>query len=187
MLFTLMKFTHLFGILLFAAGLFPVLVQDILSRRTATLDCYKSTLRNMSIAYSFLALPGALLLISSGGWLIANYYGPIGLLEKPWLAGMVGLFSVWLFVTHVRVRFDLHRFRRMVDQGQTVKELEKLRDNGLSVVSLSLDLPILILILALGTFRPDSWVVLLAGIGFAVECALILTIILQTLSISIEN
>ncbi|WP_127114446.1 DUF2269 family protein [Shimia sediminis] len=178
MLFTLMKLAHLIGILLVSAGLFSVLVQDILSRRMATQESHFSAVRVMTVSYNALTLPGAAVLFASGGWLIANYYGPIEVLVTPWLGGMVGLFSLWLIVLHVKVRLDLRRLGRLFNVDHTLRDIETLRNNGFSMFVLGLDVSLLILILTLGTFQPQNWVMVLAGIGFALEWALIATVFL---------
>ena len=49
--------------------------------------------RNITLFYDGLVVPGALLLLGSGTWLIIEFYGGWAFLEVPWLAGMVLLFA----------------------------------------------------------------------------------------------
>jgi uncharacterized membrane protein len=89
----LLKFFHLLGAVLMGGGLIGVWMADLRSRQLHELKPFSEAVRNIAVFYDGLVVPGALLLLASGTWLIVDFYGGWNFLQFPWLAGMVGLFA----------------------------------------------------------------------------------------------
>ena len=90
--FLLLRYAHILGAILMGAGLLGVWLADLRSRQVQDLSLYAECARFVALFYDGLVVPGALLLLASGGILIALYYDGLGFLDHPWLVGMVGLF-----------------------------------------------------------------------------------------------
>jgi Predicted integral membrane protein (DUF2269) len=63
------------------------------SRQLRDLTLFAEAVRNIAVFYDGLVVPGALILLASGSWLIVSYYGGWDFLQVPWLVGMVVLFA----------------------------------------------------------------------------------------------
>jgi Predicted integral membrane protein (DUF2269) len=74
MLYELLKFGHLIGLILIGAGLIGVFLSDIRTREAKTLPVFAEAVRNIALFYDGLVVPGALLLLGSGRWLIIEFY-----------------------------------------------------------------------------------------------------------------
>lgn len=96
MTYELLRFFHIVGFALIAAGLFGVFVSDLRSRQVDDLALFAETVRNIVVFYDGPVVPGALLLLGSGSWTIILFYGGWDFLEVPWLTGMVVLFAAEL-------------------------------------------------------------------------------------------
>ena len=92
MTYDLLKFAHILGAILMGAGLVGVWMADLRSRQLRDLQPFAEAVRNIAVCYDGLVVPGALLLLASGAWMIARFYGGLAFLGVPWLAGMVALF-----------------------------------------------------------------------------------------------
>jgi len=178
MLYFTLKFAHLIGLSLIAAGLFAALLQDILYRRSVIQFHRIMSLELMLDWYRYFALPGAILVLISGGGLVAVYYGPTDLLNTPWLAGMVALFTIGFLNGMTMSRRHLRTLFALTGAESSVSGLETLRDRGLPVFVRGLEVPFLILIVALGVFRPESWALVLSGIGLALQGTFVLALFL---------
>ncbi|HSO41382.1 MAG TPA: DUF2269 family protein, partial [Rhodospirillales bacterium] len=88
-----LRFAHLVGLMLMSAGLIGVFVADMRSRQVRDVRLFAQAITFIAVFYDGLVVPGALLLLASGTWLIAGYHGGWDFLEVPWLAGMVVLFA----------------------------------------------------------------------------------------------
>jgi hypothetical protein len=88
-----LRFAHLVGLMLMSAGLIGVFIADMRSRQVRDVRLFAQAIIFIAVLYDGLVVPGALLLLASGTWLIAGYYGGWDFLEVPWLAGMVVLFA----------------------------------------------------------------------------------------------
>jgi uncharacterized membrane protein len=86
--YLLLRFAHFLGLMLMSAGLIGVFVSDMRSRQMRDLPLFAQAITLIAVFYDGLVVPGALLLLVSGTWLIVGYYG-WSFLETPWLAGMV--------------------------------------------------------------------------------------------------
>jgi Predicted integral membrane protein (DUF2269) len=73
--FLLLRFAHLVGLMLMSAGLIGVFVADMRSRQIHEVKLFAQAVTFIAVFYDGLVVPGALLLLASGTWLIASYYG----------------------------------------------------------------------------------------------------------------
>jgi len=82
--------------MLMSAGLIGVFVADMRSRQVRDVKLLAQAVTFIAVFYDGLVVPGALLLLASGTWLIISYYGGWQFLKTPWLVGMVILFGLIL-------------------------------------------------------------------------------------------
>ena len=94
MIYELLRFAHVVGFGLIAAGLLGVFIADLRSRQLTDLALFAEAIRNIGVFYDGLVVPGALLLLASGTWLIIEFYAGWTFLDVPWLGGMVLLFAI---------------------------------------------------------------------------------------------
>jgi Predicted integral membrane protein (DUF2269) len=73
--FVLLRFAHLIGLMLISAGLIGVFVADMRSRQVRDVKLFAQAVAFIALFYDGLVVPGALLLLASGTWLIISYYG----------------------------------------------------------------------------------------------------------------
>jgi uncharacterized membrane protein len=188
MLYGLLKFAHLVGLMLISAGLIGVFVSDIRTRQAKTLPVFAEAVRNIALFYDGLVVPGALLLLGSGTWLIIEFYNGWAFLEVPWLAGMVLLFAFEFVEGNTITRLYFMKLRRLseaaVQEGRFTAELKQVRAEPVPTFTPFLDLPILMLIVSLGALRPGTWVHFLVGSAAAITVGAILAIVLPRLYIS---
>ncbi len=182
--YSLLKFLHLLGAILIGGGLIGVWMADLRSRQLRELHGFAEAVRNMAVFYDGIVVPGALLLLASGTWLIVEYYG-WAFLETPWLAGMAGLFAFEFIEGNTITRLYFMRLRRLtrtaLAKGDFTPELQEARGEGLPTFTHFLDLPLLFTIVALGVARPDTWSLFFAASGAAIILATTLTIIIPRL------
>lgn len=177
MTYEILLFAHLVGLSLMASGLVGVFLADLRTRQTVPLAVFAEAVRAIVIFYDGLVVPGALLLLGSGTWLITMLYG-WDFLQIPWLAGMVGLFAAEFIEGNTITRLFFLRLRRetlrSVAEGGPTAALEALRKANLPTVTHFLDLPLLGVIVWLGAARPDTWlgVGLACAVGVAIATAL---------------
>ncbi len=185
MLYELLRFGHLVGLILIAAGLIGVFLSDIRTRQAKTLPVFAEAVRNIALFYDGLVVPGALMLLGSGTWLIIEFYDGWAFLEVPWLVGMVLLFGFELIEGNTITRLYFMRLRRLseeaVRQGGFTAELKQVRAEPVATFTHFLDLPILMLIVSLGTLRPDTWTHFVVGSAAAIAVATVLTLALPRL------
>lgn len=165
--FLLLRYAHILGAILMAAGLLGVWLAEFRSRRVEGLSLYAEYARLVAVFYDGLVLPGALLLLLSGGTLIALYYDGLGFLDHPWLVGMVGLFLFEFIEGNTLTRLHFTKLRRLsheaVSKGDTGDALMETRQKLLPNLAHFLDLPIIAVIVALAVIRPTSWDMFVAG------------------------
>jgi Predicted integral membrane protein (DUF2269) len=77
--YPLLKFVHLLGLTLMGAGLIGVWYADLRSRQARDLPLLAEAIQAIAVFYEGLVVPGALLLLGSGSWLIVMTYGGLGL------------------------------------------------------------------------------------------------------------
>ncbi len=173
--FALLRFAHLIGLVLMGAGLIGVFVSDLRSRQTNDLHLFAQAVSFIALYYDGLVVPGALLLLGSGTWLIVQYHGGWAFLAEPWLAGMVVLFAFEFVEGNTVTRLYFMRLRRLtrqaLAQGKVTPELTRARREELASFTHFLDIPILLVIMSLGVLRPDSWAQFLIGTALAIFVA----------------
>lgn len=179
MMYSILKFVHIIGFILIGGGLISVWLADLRSRQVREIHQFAEAVRNIAVFYDGLVVPGALLLLTSGTWLIAEFYG-WALLQLPWLSGMAGLFLFEFIEGNTVTRLYFMRLRRLtkraLQSGQFTPELEKARGETLPTFTHFLDLPMLFLIVTLGALKPGTWTVFGAGSAIALVIATALTI-----------
>lgn len=185
LLYDLLKFGHILGAVLIGAGLIGVFVSDLRSRQLRDLAPFGEAVRNIAVFYDGVVVPGALLLLASGAWLAAEFHGGWAALREPWIAGMAGLFAFEFVEGNTVTRAYFTRLRRVtrtaLAEGRITPELERARAERIPTFTHFLDLPILLVIIALGAIRPDGWLPLIAGLALAVLVATALTLVLLRL------
>jgi hypothetical protein len=103
----------------------------------------------------------------------------------PWLAGMVGWFVFEFIEGNTVTRLFFMRLRRLTQTalkaGHVTPDLQRARGELVPSFTHFLDLPALFLIIALGTIKPDTWVLFFVGSLAAIALATVLTIIIPRL------
>jgi hypothetical protein len=181
----LLKFTHVLGAVFMGAGLIRVWMADLRSRQLSELKPFAEAVRNIAVFYDGLVVPGALLLLVSGTWMIVKFYGGWDFLQVPWLVGMVGWFTFEFIEGNTITRLYFMRLRRLtrtaLEAGHVTPQLQRARGELVPSFTHFLDLPILFLIIALGTVRPTTWALFVIGSLAAIAVATLLTIVVPRL------
>lgn len=150
-------------------------MSDLRSRQLRDLAPFAEAVRNIAVFYDGVVVPGALLLLVSGSWLIVEFYGGWSFLQIPWLAGMVALFAFEFVEGNTVTRLYFMRLRRItqaaLEAGHVTAELEHARGETVPTFTHFLDLPMLFLIIALGTIQPTDRRLFLVGSGLAIALA----------------
>lgn len=183
--YPILKFLHLLGLVLMGAGLIGVWYADLRSRQLRELPAFAEAVRSIAVLYDGLVVPGALLLLGSGTWLIVTVYGGWAFLGMPWLAGMVALFAFEVIEGNTITRLYFMRLRRLtreaVDLGHVTPALEEARREHVPTFTHFLDIPILFVIVMLGAMRPNTWTLFITGTAFALAAAAMLTLVIPRL------
>jgi uncharacterized membrane protein len=181
----LLKFFHILGAVLMGGGLIGVWMSDLRSRQLRELKSFSEAVRNIAVFYDGLVVPGALLLLFSGTWMIVSFFGGWNFLQLPWLAGMVGLFAFEFIEGNTITRLYFMRLRRLtrsaLDVGRVTPELQLARGEPVPTFTHFLDLPILFLIIALGAMQPTTWTLFFTGLIASVGLATALTLVIPRL------
>ncbi len=132
----------------------------------------------IAVFYDGLVVPGALLLLASGTWLIVSSYEGWEFLKIPWLVGMVTLFAFEFIKGNTITRLYFMRLRRLaraaLAEERVTQELADARAEQLASFTHFLDIPILLVIVSLGALRPNDWTQFVIGIVIAVVAASLL-------------
>ncbi len=183
--YALLKFAHVLGVVLLGGGLIGVWVSDLRSRQAADAALFAEATRNIALFYNAVVVPGALVLLFSGAWMTTVFYGGWGFLEMPWFAGMILLFALEFVEGNTITRVYFMRLRRIaferLNSGTGGGQLNSERHRFLPAFTHFLDLPILVLIIALGVIRPESWGFFFAGMIIALGAGLGLTLSMRRL------
>jgi hypothetical protein len=176
--YALLRFAHLLGLMLIAAGLIGVFIVDVRSRQARDLHLFFQAVTLIAVFYDGLVVPGALLLLGSGTWLIVSYYDGWSFLTVPWLAGMVFLFAFEFVEGNTITRLYFMRLRRLTREalsaGRVTSGLAGARREQLASFTHFLDIPILVVIVSLGALRPADWLHFTAATVLAVAIASVL-------------
>jgi uncharacterized membrane protein len=186
MTYEILRLLHILGLTLLAGGLIGVFVSDLRSRQLVELAPFAEAIRNIAVFYDGVVVPGALLLLASGTWLIVEFHGGWDFLETPWLLGMVVLFAFEFVEGNTVTRLYFLRLRRLtreaVEQGGVTQALIDAREHELlPTYTHFLDIPLLLVIVSLGVFRPETWTHAMVGIGISLLVAAALTVLLPRL------
>jgi predicted integral membrane protein DUF2269 len=185
MTYPVLRFLHLLGLTLMGAGLIGVWYADLRSRQVRDLLVFGEAVRSIAVLYDGLVVPGALLLLGSGAWLIITVYGGWAFLGMPWLTGMVALFAFEFIEGNTITRLYFMRLRRItreaVQQGNVTAELEEARREHVPTFTHFLDIPILFVIVALGAMRPNTWTLFAVGTTLALVATAVLTLVIPRL------
>ena len=180
MTYALLKFAHLLGAILIGAGLIGVWMSDLRSRQLRELNAFSEAVRNIVVFYDGVVVPGALILLVSGTWMIIKFFGGWAFVKVPWLLGMVVLYAFEFIEGNTITRAYFTRLRRAtrdaLREGRFTPALEKARGEGIPTFTHFLDLPLLFLIVALGATKPTTWTLFIAGFVVAVIVATALTL-----------
>lgn len=192
MLYGILRFFHLLSLTLMGAGLIGVWYADLRSRRASNLLLFAESVRQVAVLYDGLVVPGAILLLFSGTWLILTVYGGWAFLGMPWLLGMVALLTFEFVEGNTITRLYFLRLRRLtmaaLKHGQVTPELERARKQHVPTFAHFLDIPILFVIVALGAMRPTTWDTFIIGTALAVLAAALLSYFIPRLyPFSIQN
>ncbi|MCB2101991.1 MAG: DUF2269 family protein [Rhodobacterales bacterium] len=183
--FALLRFAHLIGLTLMGAGLIGVFVADMRSRQARDLNLFGQAVSLIGLFYDGLVVPGALLLLGSGTWMIVAYHGGWDFLEVPWLTGMVTLFAFEFIEGNTVTRIYFLRLRRLTRRamaaGDWTPDLRAVRGEAVPSFTHFLDLPILTVIIALGALRPEDWATFAVGAGLALAVATALNLLVPRL------
>src|SRR5574341_51725 len=185
MTYALLKLAHIIGAILIGAGLIGVWLSDMRSRQSRELVRFSEALRNIAVFYAGVVVPGALILLASGTWLIVEFFGGWRFVGVPWLAGMVFLFAFEFIEGNTVTRLYFMRLRRLTREalagGHFTPQLEKARAENVPTFTHFLDLPMLFLIVSLGALKPESWTLFVIGSLVALAVAMALTLIVPRL------
>ena len=182
MTYSVLKLAHIIGAMLIGAGLIGVWLCDMRSRQSRELVRFAEAVRNIAVVYDGVVVPGAVVLLASGTWMIVEFFGGWGFLSIPWLAGMVFLFVFEFVEGNTVTRLYFMRLRRLTQEalsvGSFTPELEKARAENIPTFTHFLDLPMLFLIVSLGALKPDTWTLFFVGSLVALAVATALTIVI---------
>ena len=185
MVYELLKLAHIIGAVLIGGGLIGVWLSDLRSRQSRELVRFSESVRIIAVFYDGVVVPGAIVLLISGTWLIVAFYGGWNFISIPWLAGMVFLFVFEFIEGNTVTRIYFMRLRRLTQEalhvGEFTPELEKARAENIPAFTHFLDLPMLFLIITLGALKPDTWEVFVVGSLVAITLAAALTLFIPRL------
>lgn len=185
MTYEVLKILHIIGAILIGAGLIGVWMSDMRSRQLRDLSRFSEAVRNIAVFYDGVVVPGALVLLGSGTWLIAEFFGGWSFVSVPWLAGMVYLFAFEFVEGNIVTRLYFMRLRRLTREalsaGAFTPQLEKARAESVPTFTHCLDLPMLLLIVSLGALKPESWTLFVVGSVVALAVATALTLVVPRL------
>jgi len=185
MTYELLKLAHIIGAVLIGGGLIGVWLSDLRSRQSRELVRFSESVRNIAVFYDGVVVPGAVVLLISGTWLIVEFFGGWNFISIPWLAGMVFLFVFEFIEGNTVTRIYFMRLRRLTQEalhvGEFTPELEKARAENIPAFTHFLDLPMLFLIITLGALKPDTWEVFIVGSLAAIALATALTLFIPRL------
>jgi uncharacterized membrane protein len=180
MTYSLLRYAHLVGVMLLGAGLIGVWISDLRSRNAGDLVLFAEAVRNISIFYDGVVVPGAVMLFVSGAWMTADTWGGWGFMQHPWLAGMIILFAAEFIEGNTVTRLYFMRLRRLTNealrQGEVTPELTRARQEQVPTFTHFLDIPIVLLIVSLGAIQPETWTQFIVGAICALAVATILTL-----------
>jgi hypothetical protein len=185
--YMLLKLLHVIGAVIMGAGLIGVWLADLRGRQVEDLPRFSEAVRNIRVFYDGLVFPGAILLLVSGTWMVVTTYGGwrFHFLKIPWLAGMAILFAFEFIEGNTVTRLYFVRLGRLtreaLRQGRFTEALVAARDSTTTNFTHFLDIPLYLVIVALGTTKPMTWTLFFASSAVAVAVAVALTLVVPRL------
>lgn len=170
---------HSAGVGLLVAGLVGVLIADLRARTARTRLSAATAAAMTALLYDAVVVPGALLLGGAGAVMVAAAYG-WGVLDQPWLAAMIVLFALEFVEGNTITRRAFRRLKRLTPAAPP-PDLEAARQAWLPAFTHFLDLPMVLVIIGLGIFRPMDWTAVLVAIAAALAAAVVLTAVIRRL------
>ncbi|MBL8329817.1 MAG: hypothetical protein JNJ71_13290 [Rubrivivax sp.] len=150
---------HWLGALLLGAGLaYGTWAWHRVRRLERLAQDTRPTLQRLHRIYLISAVPGSLLLLASGGVLIATRHGWAGTVGQPWLLAML---AVTLLEFTEGITVTRHHLARALAGRSSAGDLAP-----------HLDLPLYAAVLWLGITRPAGWWPVIAALGVALGVAL---------------
>ncbi|MCU7914539.1 MAG: DUF2269 domain-containing protein [Candidatus Thiodiazotropha sp. (ex Gloverina cf. vestifex)] len=163
------------------AGLIGVWLADLRSRQHRDLIRFSEAVRYIAVFYDGVVVPGALILLFSGSWFTIQYYGGWDFIKLPWLTGMIALFAFEFIEGNTITRLYFMKLRRLTNkaiiEGKITEELEQERGKLVPSFTHYLDLPMVFLIIALGTVKPTTWEMFIYGSAAAIVLATLFTVL----------
>jgi uncharacterized membrane protein len=179
MTYSLLRYTHLIGLMLLGGGLIGVWLSDLRARKVRDLGIFAEAVRNIAVFYDGVVVPGAIILFVSGTWMTAEAWDGWRFIQHPWLAGMIVLFLFEFVEGNTITRLYFMRLRRLTNEalvrGGVTPELTRVRQERVPTFTHFLDLPMLLLIASLGAMKPTTWAQFIIGAFAALVLATILT------------
>ncbi len=179
--YSLLKLFHILGAVLMGAGLVGVWLTDLRSRQHRDLIRFSEAVRYIAVFYDGVVVPGAIILLVSGTWFTVQYFGGWDFLKVPWLTGMIILFAFEFIEGNTVTRRYFMKLRLItkdaLEKGEVTQELERERAKLIPTFTHYLDLPMLFLIIALGTLKPTTWEVFLYGTAISILVATLFTVV----------
>lgn len=117
MIYSLLQYAHLIGLMLMGAGLIGVWISDMRSRKVRDLTFFAEAVRNIAVFYDGVVVPGAIILFASGAWMTVEMWGGWGFMQHPWLAGMIILFAIEFVEGNTVTRLYFMRLRRLTNEA----------------------------------------------------------------------
>jgi hypothetical protein len=154
----ILVFFHILGAFLISGGAAVGIASGVVMGRTTSVRAI-GLLSTMAHRASFtVTLPGSLLILITGTWLIADYR--FFRLEETWLWSAYILFFVSAMLDHTILGPHLSRVHAAAKglEGENVTEsveLQKLANNSRAAITGMILLVLLIVLLALMVFRPE--------------------------------
>ncbi|MBA5866189.1 MAG: DUF2269 family protein [Nitrospira sp. CR1.3] len=180
MIYSLLQYAHLIGLMLMGAGLIGVWISDMRSRKVRDLTFFAEAVRNIAVFYDGVVVPGAIILFASGAWMTVEMWGGWGFMQHPWLAGMIILFAIEFVEGNTVTRLYFMRLRRLTNealaQGSVTPELSHARQEHVPTFTHFLDIPMLLLIMSLGVMKPTTWTQFIVGVIGALAMATLLAL-----------
>jgi uncharacterized membrane protein len=179
-LYASLKLAHLLGAGLVGGGLIGVLLSDLRSRQIPDLRQISFAIHDIPTLYNWFVIPGSVLLLVSGVWLIVLLYSGWEFLRVPWLTGMAFLFAFEFLEANTITRTYLMKLRwitrRALKAGHITAELEAARHAHVPTFMHFLHLPLFLVIVSLGVVRPVTWTLFTSGTVLSVLIATVLSI-----------